>query len=83
MKPGQENIFYLTGERIETLRASPQIEGFAKRGIEVLLMSDHVDDFWVNVVFEYKGKKLKSATRADIELDNISGEKKDREGRRS
>jgi molecular chaperone HtpG len=81
MQPGQEEIYYLTGENLDTLRASPQIEGFAKRGIEVLLMNDHVDDFWVNVVAEYKGKKLKSVTRSDVDLSHIAdkdkSEKKD------
>jgi len=76
MKPGQDQIYYLTGERAEVLRESPQIEGFAKRGIEVLLLTDHVDDFWVNVVFDYKGKKFKSVTRADIDLDKLSEEEK-------
>ena len=75
MKEGQEQIYYLTGEHIETLRASPQLEGFAKKGIEVLLMTDHVDDFWASVVADYKGKKFKSVTRADIDLDNVTGEK--------
>jgi molecular chaperone HtpG len=78
MKPGQEEIFYLTGDTMESLRATPQLEGFAKRGIEVLLMNDHVDDFWVNVVFEYKGKKFKSVTRSDIDLDTISEAKDDK-----
>ncbi len=68
MQDGQEPIYYLTGERIEALRAHPQLEGFRKRGIEVLLMADHVDDFWVTVAHEYKGKPFKSVTRADIEL---------------
>lgn len=72
MKDGQENIFYLTGENLDILRQSPQLEGFAARGIEVLLLNDHVDDFWVNVVHEYKGKQLKSVTRSDIDLDAIS-----------
>lgn len=75
MKPEQKEIYYLTGERLESLRASPQIEGFAKRGIEVLLFTDHVDDFWVNVVSDYKGKKFKSITRADIKLDKVSDAK--------
>jgi molecular chaperone HtpG len=57
------------------LRQSPQLEGFAKRGIEVLLLCDHVDDFWVNVVNEYKGKSLKSVTRADIDLDKLDDAK--------
>ena len=76
MKEGQDQIYYLTGDRIETLLSSPQLEGFAKRGIEVLLFSDHVDDFWVNVVFDYKGKKFKSVTRADIDLGAIKEEDK-------
>lgn len=76
MKPDQQEIFYLTGEKLETLRNHPQLEGFTSRGIEVLLFADHVDDFWVNVAAEYKGKKFKSVTRADIDLDAISGEAK-------
>jgi len=79
MKPQQEEIYYLTGERLDALRSSPQIEGFTKRGIEVLLFTDHVDDFWVNVVMDYKGKKLKSATRADIKLDDVANENKQEE----
>lgn len=75
MKEGQDTIFYLTGDRLETLRLSPQLEGFAKRGIEVLLLCDHVDDFWVNVVTEYKGKTLKSVTRADIDLEKLGSAK--------
>ncbi len=74
MKEGQEAIFYLTGDNVDVMRQSPQIEGFTKRGIEVLLLSDHVDDFWVNVVMDYKGKKLKSVTRADIDLDAVAKE---------
>lgn len=76
MKEGQDTIYYLTGEKLEVLRMSPQLEGFAKRGIEVLLLCDHVDDFWVNVVHEYKGKKIQSVTRADIDLDKF-GESRD------
>ncbi len=71
MKPGQEHIFYLTGDHAEKLKLSPQIEGFNKRGIEVLLLSDHVDDFWVNVVQDYKKHLLKSVTRSNIDLDAL------------
>lgn len=74
MKEGQEHIYYLTGESVEALRSSPQIEGFIKRGIEVLLLADHVDDFWVNVAYEFKDRKFKSVTRADIDLDTIKTE---------
>lgn len=77
MKPEQTEIYYLTGDSLQALQASPQLEGFRQRGIEVLLMSDHVDDFWVNVVFEYKGKKFKSVTRSDIDLDAVAPAAKD------
>ena len=79
MKEGQENIFYLTGENLNVIRQSPQLEGFTSRGIEVLLLNDHVDDFWVNVVLDYKGKQFKSVTRSDINLENIKSEKADKE----
>lgn len=79
MKPGQEHIFYLTGDHVEKLKLSPQIEGFNKRGIEVLLLSDHVDDFWVNVVQDYKKHPLKSVTRSNIDLDALNNDAKDSE----
>lgn len=71
MKEGQEHIFFLTGDRLETMQGSPQLEGFKRRGVEVLLFTDHVDDFWVNVAGEYKGKEFKSVTRSNNELGNI------------
>lgn len=69
-KPDQEEIYYLAGDDLESLKNSPQIEGFAKQGIEVLLFTDTVDDFWVNIAHEYKGKKFKSVSRADINLND-------------
>jgi molecular chaperone HtpG len=74
MKKGQEHIFYLTGNNPEQLAHSPQVEGFKKRGIEVLLLTDHVDDFWVNVVHEYKKMPFKSVTRSNIDLNAIEKE---------
>ena len=71
MKPNQEHIFYLTGDNIAALKRSPQLEGFKKRGVEVLLLTDHVDDFWVNVVAEYKGKPFMSVTKSNQQLDKI------------
>jgi molecular chaperone HtpG len=73
-KEGQEHIFYLTGDSIDKLKNSPQLEGFITRGIDVLLLTDTVDDFWVNVVPDYKGIELKSVTRSGIELDKIEGD---------
>jgi molecular chaperone HtpG len=69
MREGQEAIYFLTGDHLATLRTSPQLEGFKKRGIEVLLLADHVDDFWVNVTTSYQGKKLRSVVKAGADLD--------------
>ncbi len=71
MAEGQDQIFYLNGDNIDTLRHSPQLEGFMRRNIEVLLLTDHVDDFWVNVINQYKNKELCSITKSGIDLDAI------------
>ena len=71
MKEEQENIFYLSADSIEKAKASPQLEGFLKHNIDVILFTDTVDDFWVNVVNSYKDKELKSATRSNIDLDKL------------
>lgn len=72
MPEGQEAIYYISGEDAETLRKSPQIEGFAAKGVEVLLMSDPVDEFWLPVVREYQGKAFKSVTRGGADLEKIA-----------
>lgn len=77
MKQGQEAIYYLTGDNLSALRASPHLEGFTSRGIEVLLLNDHVDDFWVNVVPDYKGKEFTSITRAHIDLEGLGDTKEE------
>jgi molecular chaperone HtpG len=78
MKPGQEAIYYLSGESVEAAARSPQLEGFAARGVEVLLLADPVDEFWIPNVGAYDAKPFKSATRGGAELDKIelSEEKK-------
>lgn len=79
MKEGQENIFYLSSDNIDKAVSSPQLEGFIKNNIDVLLFTDTVDDFWVNVVHTYKEKELKSVTRSGIELNKIVNSKKEEE----
>ena len=74
-KVGQEKIYYLTGESIEKIQNSPQLEAFAAKDIEVLFLTDTVDDFWVTVTNQYKEKEFQSITRSDIDLENIDKEK--------
>ena len=71
MKEGQDEIFFIQGDDHEALMKSPQIEGFKARGVEVLLMTDPVDEFWVGAVGTYKDKKFKSVTRGGIDLGKI------------
>ena len=73
MRPGQEAIYYITGETEAALRASPQLEGFLARDIEVLLLTDPVDDFWLQMSPKIEGKDLKSITRSGMDLSGISG----------
>lgn len=68
MKPGQEHIYYISGENIDNLRNSPQIEGFKARGIEVLLFTDTIDDFWLQSVQDYEQKPFRSVTKGDVDL---------------
>lgn len=69
MKPEQQYIYYITGEDHKDLANNPQLEAFKKQDIEVLLLTDAVDDFWVNVVIDSKGKDLKSITSKDVKAD--------------
>ena len=69
MKSEQKEIFYLSGEDPVKLKNSPQIEGFLQKGIDVLLFTDSVDDFWVQNIRKYKDFDIKSVTRSDIELE--------------
>jgi molecular chaperone HtpG len=74
MKDKQTEIYYVTGEDIDLVRQSPQLEGYAARGIEVLLMTDAVDDFWVRSVTDFDGKPMKSVTQGGTALDDIAPE---------
>jgi len=71
MKDGQETIYYITGEDAEHAAQSPQLEGFRAKGIEVLYMTDPVDEFWIPSVGQYAEKPFKSATRGGADLSNV------------
>ncbi|MEO5364083.1 MAG: molecular chaperone HtpG [Magnetococcus sp. DMHC-8] len=81
MKPEQEKIFYVTGETHVAARKSPHLEIFRKKGIEVLLLSDRVDEWFVSHLHEFEGKSLQSVTKGDLDLGKLDDEeqKKDRE----
>ncbi|WP_375327018.1 molecular chaperone HtpG [Candidatus Tisiphia endosymbiont of Nemotelus uliginosus] len=68
-KEEQNTIYYLSGDDPAKLLSSPQIEGFLSKNIDVLLFTDTVDDFWVNVNSNYKGYAIKSVTSSDIDLE--------------
>ncbi len=85
LQDGQNTIYYLSGDNPDKLLSSPQIEGLLSKNIDVLLFTDTVDDFWVNVNNEYKGHAIKSATRSDIDVDQAtsSSDKKKKDEKKS
>ena len=74
MKPEQETIWYLAGDNADGLKASPQLEGFAARGVEVLLLEDQVDAFWPERLEKFEGKTIRSITQDTAELAKIAPE---------
>lgn len=79
-KGENKSIYFLSGDNPDKLINSPQIEGFLSKGIDVLLFTDTVDDFWVNVNNDYKGAEIKSVTRSDIDLEQEASGDNDSDG---
>jgi molecular chaperone HtpG len=71
LKENQTAIFYLTGDDSKRLASSPQLEGFRARGVEVLLLADPVDAFWVSTAAGYEGKPFKSVTQGAADIKAI------------
>jgi molecular chaperone HtpG len=71
MRPGQTEIYYLAGDSLERLKASPQLEAATARGVEVLLLSDPVDSFWTTMTPMFDGKPLRSLTQGEVDLSAI------------
>ncbi|CAL9345762.1 molecular chaperone HtpG [Streptomyces sp. enrichment culture] len=69
MPEGQDDIYYITGESREAIDNSPHMEAFRERGIEVLLLTDPVDEVWADAVGEFEGKRLRSVAKGEIDLD--------------
>ncbi|MBX7456299.1 molecular chaperone HtpG [Mycolicibacterium sp. 3033] len=70
MKDGQEQIFYATGDSREQILRSPHLEAFKAKGYEVLLLTDPVDEVWVQTVTEFDGKPLQSVARGEVDLES-------------
>ncbi|CAA7611838.1 Chaperone protein HtpG [Candidatus Terasakiella magnetica] len=71
MKEGQEAIYTITGDDIDQLKRSPQLEGFVAKGVEVLLLTDPIDEFWVTAVPKYQEKEFRSVAAAGADLGKV------------
>ena len=76
MKPDQKEIYFMTGDNLSTLMNSPHLEKLKDKDYEVLLMTDPVDEWVVQALPEYDGKKLKSAEKGDLDLEDAKKDEK-------
>ncbi|HWP00890.1 MAG TPA: molecular chaperone HtpG [Methylococcus sp.] len=74
MKEGQEKIYFITAESFAAAKNSPHLEIFRKKGIEVLLLHDRIDEWLVGYLTEYEGKPLQSVARGDLDLGKLADE---------
>ncbi len=79
MKDGQDKVYYLTADTLAAAKASPHLEVFRKKGIEVLLLTDRVDEWVVSNLFEFEGKSLASVAKGQVDLSAVQSEGEDKE----
>ncbi len=79
MKPGQEKIYYVTADSFLAAKNSPHLEVFRKKGIEVLLLAERVDEWLVSNLHEFEGKQLASVARGDLDLGKLEDEAEKKE----
>merc|ERR1712190_240607 len=76
MQESQESIYYMSGDSIETMKKAPSLQIFKKKDLEVLMLSDHLDEPCLQKLADYEGKKFVSIQKADVKLDETEEEKK-------
>jgi molecular chaperone HtpG len=83
MKEGQQDIYFMTGDSLTKMAQSPYLEALKTKNYEVLLLADPIDEWVVDIVKEYKGKKLQSVMKDDLNLDSEEDKKKKEEEKKS
>merc|ERR1712050_27487 len=76
MQESQESIYYMSGDSLETMQKAPSLQVFKKKDMEVLMLSDHLDEPCLQKLADYEGKKFVSIQKADVKLDETEAEKK-------
>merc|ERR1711907_109141 len=76
MQESQESIYYMSGDSLEVMKKAPSLQIFMKKDIEVLMLSDHLDEPCIQKLADYEGKKFVSIQKADVKLDETEEEKK-------
>lgn len=72
MRPGQNAIYFLTGDDLDRVKSSPKLEAARARGVEVLLLTDHVDAFWTSVPQTFEEKPLRSLSQGDVDFGEVT-----------
>ena len=72
MREGQKKIYYITGENHAAVASSPHLEYFRRKGVEVLLLTDRVDEWMVGHLTEFNGKLFQDVTKGELDLDDLA-----------
>ncbi len=83
MQEGQEKIYYITAENFSAAKSSPHLEIFRKKNIEVLLLSEQIDEWLGSHLTEFEGKKLQSITKGELDLGNLENEEEKKEAEKA
>merc|ERR1712032_1190130 len=76
MQESQESIYYMSGDNMDVMKKAPALQIFKKKDIEVLMLTDHLDEPCIQKLADYEGKKFVSIQKADVKLDETEEEKK-------